>query len=149
MFRTLCLADAVFVVNNMRARDRDCLHAVCELTPDLFALNRWQTDGPAWTLSEHEPVAIGGVCMPVPWIGRFWMVATDGMTQQAWKKLIRHARTVLRNASKTVRRLEAEVLSTWPEAQRFVARLGFELECSRAGAGRDGQDILIYVYRGR
>lgn len=148
MFRALTLSDALFVIHNMRNRDMECLRAVSELTPDLFALNRWQTEGPAWTLLDDKPVAIGGMCMPVPWIGRFWMVATDDLGQQALKKLIRHTRTVLCNASKSVRRLEAEVLGTWPEAKRFAIRLGFQLEGARRGAGRDGQDILTYVYRG-
>lgn len=151
-FRTLTLADALAVTERMRQVDADCLHAVSEVTsPELYALAHWQHEGAAWTLLDGEtPVAIGGVKLPVPWIGVVWMVCTDGMTPASWKKLIRHGRKVLGNASKqaALRRVECYVLSTWPEAREFAERFGFELESVRHGAGRDGQDVLTYVYRG-
>lgn len=152
-FRTLTLADALAVTTRMRKEDADCLRAVSEVTsPELYALSHWQTEGAAWTLLDgDDPVAIGGVKLPVPWIGVVWMVCTDGMTPASWKKLLRHGRTVLANASKQepLRRVECYVLSTWGKAREFAERSGFELESVRHAAGRDGQDVLTYVYRGK
>ena len=133
----------------MRREDRECLEAVTGVCdPDLFALNRWQTEGAAWALVDGEPVAIGGLSQAVPGIGRLWLITTDAMTPQSWKKLIRHTRTVLANASTVIPRIEAEVLGTWSAAERFIRRLDFELEGVRRRAGRDGRDILVFVYRG-
>lgn len=146
---TLTLSGALYVANHMRLDDRECLEAVIgTANPEAFALNRWQSDGAAWEMVDFEPVAIGGLSQSVPWVGRLWLIATDLMTPESWKKLIRHLRTVLANASKTIRRIEADVLSTWPEAQKFIKRMGFELEGARYQAGKDGQDILTFVYRG-
>jgi hypothetical protein len=155
MFRALTLADAVHVTTRMRKVDADCLAAVTDQTdPEQFAYNLWRGAGssvePAWTmLQDGEPVAICGVKLPMPWVGIAWMVATDGMTPASWKKLIRHRRIVLSNASKRLRRVECHVLSTWKEAYVFACRQGFELEGVRHGAGRDGEDILTMVYRGQ
>lgn len=149
--RTLSLADAVYVAERMRAQDRECLHACTNFTSDeAFAVNRWQTEGAAWTLlRDREPVAIGGVSFPVPWTGVFWLIATDAMRMAEWKKLVRHAHTVLRNASTQVPRLEAHVLATWPEAVSLAEHLGFQLEGVRRRAGRDGQDVLTFVHQGK
>jgi hypothetical protein len=150
MLRTLTLADAVYIASHMRERDLECLRAVTEIAnPEVFGLNRWQTDGPAWTLvKDGLPVAMGGISMSAPWCGTAWMVSTNGLDGPTSKKLIRHARTVFSNASKAIARIEAHVLGTWPEAEKFAARLGFEHEGTRRRAGRDGQDILTFVYRG-
>lgn len=148
-FRTLTLADALFVAERMRDRDWECLRA-CTLvdSAEVFATNRWQTDGPAWTYVEDGlPAAICGIHFALPWNGVCWYVATDRPSTTALKKLLREAHTVLSNAAKAVPRLEAHVLGTWPEAARFARRLGFELESVRKRAGRDGQDVLTFVYR--
>lgn len=148
MFRTLTLADALAVASRMRAADHDCLHAVGFTTdPERLALFHWQSEGAAWTLMDGEiPAAIGGVRMVNEWTGVVWMVCTDRMAPALWKKLIRHGRIVLGNASKRLRRVECHVLSTWKEAHAFAVRAGFELEGVRRGAGRDGEDILTMVY---
>lgn len=150
-FRDLTLADAVTVTTRMRQADADCLHAISDgIDAEAFAINHHQHPGAAWTLVEGgEPVAIGGVRLPVPWCGVVWMVGTDRMTPATWKKLIRHGRIVLANASKRLRRVECHVLSTWGEAEVFARRMGFDLEGVRRNAGRDGQDVLTMVYRGR
>jgi hypothetical protein len=149
VFRTLTLADAVSVTTRMRKVDADCIEAVTDgVDAEQFAYTLWRSNGPAWTLlQDGEPVAIGGVETPVPWSGRVWMVCTDGLSPASWKKLIRHGRIVLSNASKRLRRVECHVLSTWTEAHAFACRQGFELEGVRHGAGRDGQDLLTMVYR--
>lgn len=150
-FQTLTLSAAVHVAKNMRAMDVECVRAVTTIeNPEVFGLNRWQTDGAAWALVNDagEPVAMGGISQAVPWAGTVWMVATDGMTATLWKKLIRHCRKVAVNAAKTIQRIEANVLQGWPEAERFARSLRFELEGVRRRAGRDGQDILTFVYQG-
>jgi hypothetical protein len=147
--RDMTLADAVSVTASMRQVDADCLDAVAEgISPDQFAINLHQQTGAAWTLTQDgEPIAVGGVKLPVSWAGVVWFVCTDRMSPSAWKKLLRHGRIVLGNASKQLRRVECHVLGTWAEARLFAEREGFELEGVRQNAGRDGQDILTYVYR--
>lgn len=146
--RTLTLADALHVAQNMRQADRDCLSTAANITePESYAVNRWQTDGPAWTLVDGEPVAIGGIAMATPWIGVAWMASTDRMSPASWKKLVRHTRTVLSNAARTIPRIEAYVLGTWPHAEKFARRCGFVLEGVRHRAGREGQDVLTFVYQ--
>lgn len=152
--RTLNLAAAVKVASNMRQCDIDCLTAATTIgDPEVFGLNRWQTDGAAWALHDDfgEPIAMGGISQVVPWIGTAWMVATDVMDTDSasWKKLIRHSRTVFHNAAKTIPRIEAHVLRSWSEADKFARSLKFELEGVRYRAGRNGQDILTFVYQGQ
>lgn len=148
--RTLNLADALHVAAHMRQSDADCLQAATTIdSAEAFALNRWQTDGPAWTLADDQPIAMGGISMMVPWIGVAWMASTDRMTTASWKKLVRHSRTVFRNAAKTIPRIEAYVISTWPEAMKYAQRCGFVLEGVRHRAGRNGEDILTFVYQGK
>lgn len=151
MLRDLTLADALAVTSRMRQVDADCLHAVSDgVTPETFGLSLWQATGAAWTLlDDGEPVAIGGLKLPVPWTGVVWFVCTDRMRPVMWKKLIRHGRKVLSNASKRLRRVECHVLGTWAEAELFARKMGFEVESVRRNAGRDGQDVLTMVYRGR
>ncbi len=148
--RALSLAAAVHVANNMRQLDADCLEAATTITnPEVFGLNRWQTEGPAWALHDKSgrPIAMGGISMHVPWSGTAWMIATDHMTPSSWKKLVRHSRTVFHNAAKTIPRIEAHVLRSWTEADKFARSLKFELEGVRYRAGRNGQDILTFVYQ--
>lgn len=150
--RSLSLIAAVSVATRMRAMDWECLRAVTEITsPEVFGLNRWQTDGAAWALFNDfgEPIAMGGLSQSVPWSATAWMVATDAMDSASWKKLIRHSRTVFRNAAKTIPRIEAHVLEGWPEAEKFAGKLLFKYEGTRRCAGRDGQNISTYVYQGK
>lgn len=148
--RTLNLADAVYVAKHMRPMDWECLKAVTTIEdPEVFGLNRWQTDGAAWSLHDDSgvPVAMGGISQSVPWCGTAWMVCTEEMTPASWKKLIRHSRKVFRNAVKVIPRIEAHVLDGWGEAKEYADRLGFKYEGTRIRAGRDGQDIHTFVYQ--
>lgn len=148
--KTLSLIDAVSVAKRMRHMDKICLEAATTIEdPEIFGLNRWQTDGAAWSLHDDSgvPIAMGGISMNVPWIGVAWFVATDQMTVESWKKLIRHSRTVFRNAAKAMPRIEAHVIEGWDSAKEYARRLGFEYEGTRYRAGRDGQDIHTYVYK--
>lgn len=146
----MTLADALAVCTQARQADRDCLHAVTNIgDPEQYALMHYQSEGAAWTLLDGDtPVAIGGAKLPAPWLGVVWIVCTDRMTLKQWKKLVRHGRIVLNNAAAQLRRVECFVLSTWPQAEVFARRMGFELEGTRYGAGRNGEDILTFVYKG-
>lgn len=146
-FQDLTLADALLVAGGMRAEDRECLNAVLGVCDaEAFAVNRWQTDGAAWTLYDAgRPIAMLGLSQVNPWTLNAWLIGTPGMTPQSWKKLLRFSRTVRGNALQTTRRIECMVLSTWPRAARFAESLGFELEGVKRGAGKDGQDILLYA----
>lgn len=151
-FRTLNLAAAVYIASNMRAMDWQCLEAVTIIQdPEVFGLNRWQTDGAAWSLHDDQgvPIAMGGISQNVPWVGTAWMVATDQMTPTSWKKLVRHSRKVFHTAAKVIPRIEAHVLKDWTEADKFARSLKFEFEGERHRAGRDGQSILTFVYQGQ
>jgi len=148
-FRQLTLADALMVSAGMRAEDRECLEVVlgaCDV--EGFAVNRWQSDGAAWSMEQGDrPVAIFGLSRVNPWTLNAWLIGTPALSVQSWKKLLRFSRTVRGNALQTTRRIECMVLSTWPRAARFAESLGFELEGVKRGAGRDGQDVLLYAIR--
>lgn len=145
--RDLTLADAVLVASAMRPEDRACIEAIvgaCDA--EVFAVNRWQTDGAAWSLyQDGRPVAMFGLLQLNAWTLSAWLVASPETTHQSWKKLLRFSRTVRGNALKTTRRIECTVLSTWHRAARFAESLGFELEGVKRGAAKGGEDILLYA----
>lgn len=147
MIQQLTLADAVLVASGMRPEDRGCIEAIvgaCDA--EVFAVNRWQTDGAAWALyQDGRPVAMFGLLTLNAWTLNAWLVATPAMTHQSWKKLLRFSRTVRGNALKTTRRIECTVLSTWTRAARFAESLGFELEGVKRGGAKGGEDILLYA----
>lgn len=144
----LSLADALTVVGNMREEDRYAMRAALgPVSDEVFAANRWQTEGPAWSMArDGDPIAIFGLSMGNAWSAVAWLVATPAMSPESWKKLMRHCRTVLGNARATgLHRIEAQVLDGWPEADRFARRLGFEFEGTRRAAGRGGQDAHVFA----
>ncbi len=155
MFRTLSLPDALVVVSSMRPEDRACFRAVMgDIEDEQIAVNRWQTDGPAWTmLQDNHPAVIGGVSFANSWLATMWMVGTPGLSGESWRKLLRHTRTVLRNLTdprhpEYRHRIEAHVLASWPQASRFVEVLGFGLEGTRIAAGRGGEDVQTWAMTG-
>lgn len=155
MFRTLTLADALIVCTGMRPRDWQCVRALCgDTSAEAFAVNRWQTDGPAWTfLQDDAPVAIGGLSLTNGWSAVFWMVGTPALTLQSWRKLLRHARTVLANVCDPAHphyrhRVEVHTLAGWAEAEDFAVRMGFLLEGRRFSVGCDGEDVNVWVRLG-
>lgn len=155
MLRTLTLDDALHVVRRMREADRRCVRAVLgDIEDEAFAVGRWQTTGPAWTvLQDGEPVAIGGLTLHTAWLAVPWLVATPDLRRETWRKLIRQGRTVLANASdprhpQYRHRIEAHVLAEWPEAEAFAPRFGFVLEGTRRSAGRGGEDIQMWAITG-
>ncbi|MGJ7484340.1 GNAT family N-acetyltransferase [Variovorax sp. LT2P21] len=147
MIQQLTLADAVLVASGMRLEDRGCIEAIvgaCDA--EVFAVNRWQTDGAAWALyQDGRPVAMFGLLKLNPWTLNAWLVATPAMAPQSWKKLLRFSRTVRGNALKATRRIECTVLSTWVRAAGFAEALGFELEGIKRGGAKGGEDILLYA----
>jgi len=147
IFENLTLSAALHIVTNMRAVDRDCILAMTEShTDESFAVNRWQTDGAAWHfLQDGEPVAMGGICMVNKWTGVAWMVSTDGITPQSWKKLIRFGCKVFGNARKTIPRIEAHVLQGWKQAEKFAPKLGFVYEGTRSKAAKDGRNVMVFA----
>lgn len=151
MFKTLTLADTMAVVSRMRDRDRQCVRAVLGDVPDdVFAVNRWQAHGPAWSLWQEGPVAVGGLAFVNDWTAVLWLVAIGEMRGESWRKLIRHTRTVLGNVTDRANpnfrhRVEAHVLRGWGEASQFAQRLGLELEGVRRAAGSSGEDIEIWT----
>lgn len=149
--KRLTLEDALYVCANMRERDQQCIQALLgEVSYDIFAVNRWQTGGPAWCLEQDGiPTVIFGLSFHNDWLAVAWMVATPGCSRQSFKKLMRFARTVRANVMAPgphqKRRIEAHVLSGWDEASRFAEHLGFVHEGIRRKAGKDGQDLEMWA----
>lgn len=147
----LTLADALHVVASMGDQDRHALKAMLgDFSDEFVALNRWQTEGPAWTMVRAgEPVAIFGLSISSPWLAVAWLVATPAMRGDSWRNLIRHCRIVVGNVKTSpIHRTEAHVLAGWTEAERFARHLGFSYEGTRHMAGRDGQDVQTFVMIG-
>lgn len=154
-FHDLSLADALAVARVMRDRDRQCIKALMgDLSDESFAVNRWQSPGPAWSLHQAGgPVAVGGVTLQNAWSCVFWMFATGRISSHSWRKLIRHTRTVLGNVTnpRTVHyrhRVEAYTLSGWTEAAALAERFGFKHEGTRRGFGSGGEDMEVWAIVG-
>ena len=81
MIRELQLADALYVVQHMRQRDRDGFRAALgELSDDELAVGRFQAYGPAWVMDVNgAPAAIGGIHLVNAWTGFMWLVVADGV----------------------------------------------------------------------
>lgn len=144
--RTLTLDDALFVVRRMREADRHCVRALLgDVSDEIFALSRWQTEGPAWTLiQDGVPTAIYGLSFGTPGVATAWLVASDAMAGRSWRKVLSHSRIIAGNAfsePSRLHRIQASVLGGWPEAARFAERLGFQHEGTRRRAGSGGEDI--------
>lgn len=145
----LTLAHSLSVVGRMREKDRACVLAMLgDISDEAFAANRWQSYGPAWALLDDSghPQAIGGMTLPNDWTGVMWLVVAEGLPRESWRKLIRHTRTVIANATDPRNeafrhRIEAHVLDGWGGAQRLVEALGFQLEGIRRAAGRNGENV--------
>lgn len=154
--RTMTLADALAVCSRMRARDRWCISALRgDFEDEGFAVDRWKTPGPAWTLVSEQglPLAVAGINYLTEWTGVLWLVATDDLGPHSWGKGLMAARTVVRQIASPQHpqykhRLEAYVMADWPEAGRFIQRLGFRLEGTRKGAGRQGEDVQTWAIVG-
>lgn len=151
MIRDLTLADAVIVCAHMRPEDAACVRAITGQNPgEWFAVDRWQTPGPAWTLlQDHTPWAIGGLSMPNDWTGVFWFIARPGLRPASWREVIRRTRHVMQRAMADDnpakrQRLEAHVLHGWAGASRLVDTLGFQLEGIRRRAGSGGESIEVW-----
>ena len=156
MLRDLTLADALQVVVDMRAEDAACVRAACGCEPgEWFAVDRWQSSGPAWALEQGgHVVAIGGLNLPNDWTGVLWMVARPGMSAASWRKALRVARTVIANAlalenSLRRHRVEAHVLHGWTGASSFARRLGLQLEGIKRAAGSGGESIEVWAATAR
>ena len=108
MFETLTLDAALYIVRNMRPENRESMmQGLPDMSPETFAINRWQTDGAAWALfQDGVPVAMGGIAMALPWLGVAWFVVASGINRNSWKKLLRFSRRVFANARKTIPRIE-------------------------------------------
>lgn len=155
MIRDLTLADALAVCSDMRPEDERCVRAIMGAEPgDWYAVDRFQTTGPAWTLLQNgQPWAIGGLTTR-GWSGLLWMVARPGLTSESWRKVLRLARTILRVACdpaspQYVHRVEAHVLGGWGGAAAFAGRIGgLQFEGTRRAAGARGEDVHIWAWTG-
>ena len=153
--RDLTLSDCLQVAGRMRDRDRQCVRALMgPVSDDEFAISRVQSYGPAWSMHQYgKPVAVGGVTLQNAWSCVFWMFATDEITRESWRKLIRHTRTVLGNVTNQAHehyrhRVEAYTLDGWVEAERLAERFGFAHEATRKGFGSGGEDMNVWAIVG-
>lgn len=151
----LQLCHVLQVVHVMRPEDAACVRAATgDLDLDGFAVNRFQAYGPAWALVDADQSrawAIGGLQLVNDWTGVLWIVASEGMPSESWRKLTRKARTLLTNACDPahplyLHRVEAHVLASWSAARRFASKgLGLELESVKRAAGSGGEDIEVWT----
>lgn len=149
MIVKLTLADAIAVVKEMRDDDHRAVKALLgNVGDEVVAVNRWQTPGPAWSLfQDNEPVAIFGISMPQEWTGTAWLMMKPNLSGQSKRKLVRHCRTVAANLKESsLHRVEALVMEDWPEAIKFVRRLGFRYEGTKLAAGSRGENFQIWAY---
>lgn len=153
----LTLADTLSVVRRMRPRDRECVRELLgEVTDEDFAIDRFRSYGPAWTLKDEHGTAwaVGGLSLVSGWTGILWLVVAEGMQLQSWRKLVRHTRTIILNALDPANelgrhRVEAHILSSWPEAQAFIQQVGMVCEGTRYAAGSSGADIQVWAMLSR
>lgn len=150
MWEQLSLDAALHIAKNMKQAHRQCLAITMgEISDEVFALHRWQSNGAAWTFyQDGEPVFMGGIEQNVPWQGTAWMVTTGHIRPESWKKIIRFSRTVFKNASRQIQRIDAHVLEGWPEAQKYAEKIGFKLVNVREKACLGGQGIYEYAIIG-
>lgn len=155
MIQTITLAGALIVVSDMRPADAECLRAVTGEGPgEWFAVDRFQAYGVGLEfLQDGQPWAITGLSLPNAWTGVLWLVARPGLRRESWRKLIRHARIVLRNAqdlgnAEYRHRIEAHVIEGWREASAFVERLGFVHEHTKVSAGSRGENVQVWTRLG-
>lgn len=150
MFAPLSLEASLHICRNMRPADLRCLQAVMgDISIESFAIDRYQTNGAAWAFYQSgEPVVMAGISSSVPWLGVAWMVSTEGVSADSWKKIIRFSRNVFRNASRKYQRIDAFVLETWPEAKKYAGKVGFKQVNVREKVGRDGQNVLDFAIIG-
>ena len=150
MFEQITLPAALHICQNMRQLDRDCLIATLGgFSPEAFAIDRWQTVGAAWAFyQDGVPVLMAGIEQRVPWMGVAWMVSTEAVTNDSWKKIIRFSRNVFNNASIKLQRIEAYAIETWPEACKYPKLFGFKQVNVKQKAGKDGQNVIEFAIIG-
>lgn len=155
MMRDLTLADALAVCSDMRPEDAACVRAVIGQEPgDWYAIDRFNTAGPAWALlQDGQPWAIGGMTTR-GWSGLLWLVARPGLTMQSWRKVLRATRTILSvacnpSSQQYLHRVEAHVLGGWTGAAAFAERIGLlQFEGTMRCAGSRGEDVHVWAWTG-
>lgn len=144
-FHTLTLDAALHVCRNARQQDWACIRAMLgDVSPEVFAVNRYQTDGAAWWLEQDgTAVAILGVQRQHERAGCAWLVCTDRM--RSFKKLLRFSRTVAANAMGSGwLRIEAHTLVGWAEAERYALKCGMQFEGLRRCCGVSGESFKTF-----
>jgi hypothetical protein len=143
----LTLDACLHVCRNMRDEDRRGIEAAMGKTSaETFAVNRYQSEGPAWFIEQDgAPVCIFGIQLQHDKAGIAWMVCANNM--RSFKKLIRFSRTVADNAFKHagMRRIEACTLVGWEQAKEFAKRLGMDHEGTRRQVGTGGESFHIFA----
>jgi hypothetical protein len=151
--RDLTLEDTLEVVKGMRQWDRRCMVAqLGQISDEEFAVNRWQSPGPAWVIyQDGKPAALAGISLPNAWAGTLWFLATDEM--KSWGKLLRETRRVIGNITNPRHaeyrhRLEAHTIEGWLGAESLVEHLGFRNEGFRARVGWGGEGFKVWAITG-
>lgn len=149
MIRDLTLLDACIVCSDMRPEDAACVRAATGREPgEWFAVDRWQSNGPAWSyLQDGMPWAIGGLTLVNDWAGVAWFLARPKL--RTWRPILRHMRAVIDAATREDnpqrrRRIEAHVLHGWAGASRLAGWIGLSFEGLRMGAGAGGESFEMW-----
>lgn len=125
---------------------QDMLQLTWWLDPVAWALERCQMPGPKWALvSSGLPVAVGGLAIARPGVAQAWLISTPAMAELR-RDVLRIARYIVKRTllAPDVRRWEAHVRASWPEAKRFAEAAGLNLEGFHPAGCADGSPLLSF-----
>lgn len=104
--------------------------------------------GPAWTIAAEDGrvIAVGGLSIQWPGFALAWAYVLDHSTHSERMEAARIGIRKFRESSALgLRRIEATTRADFPQAEAFVARLGFKADCLREKYGPDGADHILWA----
>lgn len=141
---TLTLDHLFSILPRLRESDaREVLSGSRYSSLVAWARSRVEAPGVAWAyLVRGTPMLCGGVIEgAVRGIGALWFVGAEGCERHI-KHVLRAWRAIV--AAGGYRRLEAKCFTGNIAANRFAARVGFQLEGTLRGYGSAGEDVNQY-----
>lgn len=124
------------------------LAAVSDLPADALdprAADQMTGHGLAWTGSiDGRIVGCGGILPQHAGRGLCWLAVLPDLPRRAWIEIRAKAAAVLAHAHRLgLRRIEADVRTTFAAGRRFALALGFEIEANRPLYDADGGASLL------
>ncbi len=147
MIKEMSLADITYLSHKMRQKDVESVIAFSRSSSlDLWAADRFRHAFAAYTLIDKDgiPVVCSGFDELHPGVLNAWLVATPDICRH-WKEAWVGIKRAIKAADNRYHRIEAHCLTDYPEAERFLRKLGFEFECLKRRAGVGGQNALYFA----